>query len=99
MGRRAREGRALSVGHAGGALLLPDETVAVLSRQDALANAVALRRDLEELVLREELDGVVEREVTDAVEAHRDVRVAAPHVREVLLADHVHLEIVLADVL
>ena len=63
------------------------------------ADAVRLRRHLEQLVVGEELDRVVERELADAVELRRDVGVAAAHVREVLLAHDVDLEVALADVL
>src|SRR5438093_8251833 len=80
-------------------LLLADRAVAVLLAEHPLADAVALRRDLEQLVVRQELDRVVERQVADTVELHRDVRVAAAHVREVLLPNDVHLEIAVADVL
>src|SRR5438309_10968483 len=82
-----------------GPLHLTDRAITVLLREKALADAVGLRRDLEQLVVREELDRVVERELADAVELRGDVRVAAPHVRQVLLADDVHLEVALADVL
>src|SRR5439155_18875825 len=86
-------------GHPGGALHLPDRAVSVLFCEKAFADAVGLRRDFEELVVGEELDRVVERELADAVELRGDVGVAAPHVREVLLAYDVHLEVALADVL
>src|SRR5207302_10105246 len=85
--------------HSGGALHLTDRTVAVLLGEKAFADAVSLRRHLEQLVVGEELDRVVERELADAVELRGDVGVAAPHVREVLLAYDVHLEVALADVL
>src|SRR2546428_8956065 len=83
----------------GGAFQQASRAVAVVLGQEALADAVGLRRDLEELVVGEELDRIVERELTDSVELRGDVRVAAAHVREVLLAHHVHLEVALADVL
>src|SRR5436190_7069018 len=86
-------------GHSGGALHLPDRAIAVLLSEKAFADAVGLRRDFEELVVGEELDRVVERELADAVELRGDVGVAAPHVREVLLAYDVYLEVALADVL
>src|SRR5439155_319475 len=80
-------------------LHLADRAVAVLLGEEALADAERLRRDLEELVVGEEFDRVVERELAYPVELHRDIRRAAPHVGEVLLADHVYLEVALADVL
>src|SRR5438132_14308821 len=61
-------------------LLLTDRAVAVLLAQHPLADAVGLRRHLEQLVVREKLDRVVEREIADAVELHGDVRIAAAHV-------------------
>src|SRR5207244_7338075 len=80
----------------GGALQQASRAVPVVLGQEALADAVGLRRDLEELVVGEELDRIVEREFTDSVELRGDVRVAAAHVREVLFAHHVHLESALA---
>src|SRR2546422_675312 len=84
---------------AGRSLHLADRAVAVLLGEEALADAERLRRDLEELVVGEKLDRVVQRELANPVELHRDIRRAAPHVGEVLLADHVYLEVALADVL
>src|SRR5947207_418145 len=89
----------LTVSHPGRPLHLTDRAVPILFRENALADAVSLRRDLEELVVGEELDRIVERELANPVELRGDVRVAAPHVREVLLAHDVHLEVALADVL
>ena len=67
--------------------------------EQALADPVGQRCDLEQLVVRQELDGIVQRQIADAVEPHGDIRGAAPNVGEVLLADDVHLEVAVADVL
>src|SRR6266545_2179563 len=82
-----------------GLLALSRETIAVLLGEHALADAVRQRRDLEKLVVRQEFDRVVEGQLAHAIELRGDVRVAAAHVREVLAAHNIHLEIAVADVL
>src|SRR6185503_7727527 len=80
-------------------LSLPREAVAVLFRQQALADPVSDRRDLEQLVVGQEFDRVVEREILQAIELRGDIGGAAAHVREVLPTHDVHFQIARADVL